>query len=178
MEATEDVRRELPKLIRSYNIKTMVDAPCGDWNWMSSTDLRLEKYTGVDIVPELIADNTAKYGSHKTEFVAWNIVTDRLPSADLILCRDCLVHLSFQDIASVIENFKSTDSTYLLANTYPLIERNENLFTGLGWRRLNLQRTPFEFPEPMLMFPDCVSVDEGNFMAMWRLSDLPLINLD
>ena len=123
MEATEDVRRELPKLIRSYNIKTMVDAPCGDWNWMSSTDLRLEKYTGVDIVPELITDNTAKYGSHKTEFVAWNIVTDRLPSADLILCRDCLVQLSFQDIASVIDIFKSTDYTYLIANTYPLIER-------------------------------------------------------
>lgn len=178
MEATKDIRRELPKLIRSYNIKTMLDAPCGDWNWMSQTERPLERYIGVDIVPDVIAENTIRFGDGKTEFMARNLVADRLPATDLILCRDCLVHLSFQDIVAVIGNFKSSKSTYLLANTYPHIEKNENLFSGLGWRRLNLQQAPFDFPEPMLMFPDCVSADEGNFMAMWRLSNLPLIKLD
>ena len=31
---TENLRKELPKLFDIFNIKTVLDAPCGDMNWM------------------------------------------------------------------------------------------------------------------------------------------------
>jgi len=177
IDATENVRRELPNLIRNFNIKTMLDAPCGDWNWMSQTDFSLEEYIGVDIVTSVIENNTKKYGKPGVKFISSNIVTDELPSVDLIMCRDCLVHLSNQDIKLVIENFRVTNSTYLFTNTYPEIEINDNIFTGLKWRRLNMQLKPFNFPEPLLIFPDCVSLNDGSYMALWRLEDIPQTKL-
>lgn len=177
LEATENIRRELPNLIRTYNIRTMLDAPCGDWNWMSQTETTLDQYFGVDIVSSVIADNTKKYGKDNIKFMCRNIVSDELPSVDLIMCRDCLVHLSYQDIKSVIENFKETNSTYLFTNTYPDVDINDNIFTGLKWRPLNMQREPFNFPEPILLFADCVSLNDGSFMALWRIKDIPLINI-
>lgn len=177
LEATENVRRELPILIRNYNIKTMLDAPCGDWNWMSQTNITLEKYIGADIVSTVIENNNKKYGKPNVKFISRNITTDELPTVDLIMCRDCLVHLSYQDIKSAIKNFKSTNSTYLFTNTYPEVEINDNIFTGLKWRRLNMQRKPFNFPEPLLIFPDCVSLNDGSHMALWHLKNIPQINL-
>jgi hypothetical protein len=55
---------------------------------------------------------------------------DRLPRADVILCRDCLVHVSFQDTAKILDNFRSTGTTWLLLNTCPEIRHDRNQFTG------------------------------------------------
>ncbi len=173
LEATENVRRELPSIIQNYNIKTMLDAPCGDWNWMSHTNISLEKYIGADIVPSVIENNIKKFAKPNVEFINCNIISDELASVDLIMCRDCLVHLSYQDIKSAIQNFKSTNSIYLFTNTYPKIEVNDNIFTGLNWRPLNMQCKPFNFPEPLLLFPDCTSLNDGSYLALWQLKDIP-----
>jgi len=54
---TEIIRRELPKIVEQYSIRTFLDAPCGDWYWMRETDLGVEHYIGVDIVETMI-ENT------------------------------------------------------------------------------------------------------------------------
>ena len=41
---TEAIRRELPLLIERLGIRTLLDAPCGDFNWMKETKLRLDRY--------------------------------------------------------------------------------------------------------------------------------------
>jgi hypothetical protein len=47
--------RDMPPLIEKFSIKSMFDAPCGDFNWMK---LVLDKvkvdYVGADIVKPLI----------------------------------------------------------------------------------------------------------------------------
>src|SRR3712207_7875432 len=44
--ATESLRSYLPQLFERLNIKTFLDAPCGDWNWMRQVDLsRSEEHT-------------------------------------------------------------------------------------------------------------------------------------
>src|SRR5262249_783583 len=47
---TEIVRRALPELVRKFAVRSMLDVPCGDFNWMKSVDLDLI-YIGCDIVP-------------------------------------------------------------------------------------------------------------------------------
>ena len=31
---TENLRKQLPNLIKAFSINTIYDAPCGDFNWM------------------------------------------------------------------------------------------------------------------------------------------------
>ena len=110
LKYTELIRREIPLVIHKYNIKSIFDAPCGDFNWMQHVlhDVSVE-YIGADIVPDLVAANNQQFGSDRISFVECDIVTDRLPGSDLMICRDCLFHLSESDIKSFFRNFASSD---------------------------------------------------------------------
>lgn len=172
LRATAEIRKRLPDLLSRVRADSLLDAPCGDCNWMRHLELPVSNYYGVDIVPSVIEKNQRLFGDGHHRFILADLTRDPVPRADAILCRDCLVHLSFQDIASVLETFRATGATWLLANTYPEIRRNHNQFTGARWRRLNLRLTPFGFPEPVESFPDGGDVDPSR-LALWRLRDLP-----
>jgi hypothetical protein len=58
LAATAELRKLLPKLWAQYGVQTLLDSPCGDWNWMRKVDKRGITYYGVDIVPAIIAVNT------------------------------------------------------------------------------------------------------------------------
>jgi hypothetical protein len=34
LDATEGVRRELPRLFAKFHVKSLLDIPCGDCNWI------------------------------------------------------------------------------------------------------------------------------------------------
>lgn len=170
--ATGNIREALPDLVERLGARTLLDAPCGDWNWMRHVELPVEQYTGVDIVPHVVDANRKRFGDERHIFSVADLTRDPLPHADAILCRDCLVHVSFQDAALILENFRRTGATWLLLNTYPEVRRNRNQFTGSNWRRLNLQLPPFEFPEPTETLPDGGDVDPSR-LAIWRLQELP-----
>lgn len=142
------IRREIPRLIQEINAHSLLDAPCGDFHWMNKLQLDIDKYTGIDIVPELITINREKYGTDKREFLLLDIVKDPLPVSDLILCRDCFVHFSFHDIFRAARNMCRSNSRYLLATTFTSLRKNRDIPTG-GWRPVNLQIPPFNFPEPI-----------------------------
>ena len=36
---TEELRTTLPQLLADLNVSTLLDVPCGDFNWMSKVDL-------------------------------------------------------------------------------------------------------------------------------------------
>ncbi|MFD7158632.1 class I SAM-dependent methyltransferase [Kribbella sp. NPDC059898] len=173
LRATVDIRRNLPEVLHRLEAQSLLDAPCGDLNWMRQIDLPVREYYGVDIVPSVIAANQRQFGDEQRQFVVADLTRDELPRADAILCRDCLVHVSFQDAARILDNFRSTGATWLLTNTYPEVEHNRNQFTGRNWRRLNLGRPPFEFPEPVESFPDGGDVDPSR-IGVWPLQELAL----
>lgn len=172
---TRIIREEIPKLIKELDAKSLLDAPCGDLNWIKEINLGVDKYIGVDIVSELITDNQEKYANNNRVFIELNMIDDDLPQADIILCRDCLVHSSYKHIFSMIKNFKKSQSKYLLTTTYndPSI-KNKNIITG-GWRRINLELPPFNFPKPIkLINEDCTEGDGKEFkcLGLWKLEDL------
>jgi hypothetical protein len=176
VRATGEVVVRLPAMLRRLGVRSLLDAPCGDWNWMRDVVLPVERYYGADIVPTVIDDLRSRFGDDRHEFLVADLTVDALPEVDAVLCRDCLVHVSFQDIGSIIENLRRTGATWLLLNTYPEITVNRNQFTGPSWRRLNFQLPPFGFPEPVESFPDGGDVDPSR-LALWRLQDLPRVRL-
>jgi hypothetical protein len=52
--ATAILRRRLADTFAQLQIRSLVDAPCGDMNWMRHLDYRLDQYIGVDLVPRII----------------------------------------------------------------------------------------------------------------------------
>src|SRR3984957_18713709 len=96
LDATAVLRAELPQLFRKLAITSLLDAPCGEARWINHGDLGV-RTVGVDIVPALIESlqASAAVGDIRGEYHLADITRDPLPGCDAILCRDCLVHLSF-----------------------------------------------------------------------------------
>ena len=109
LKSTKNVRFHLPKIIERFKIKRLFDAPCGDFNWMSKVlkDIDID-YTGADIVEDLIVSNK-KNKKNNIKFIKLDIRIDKLPASDLMICRDCLFHFSYEDI------FKFLDNLYALS---------------------------------------------------------------
>ena len=95
---TRVIIREIPKLVARYGITSILDIPCGDFYWMKNIDLSNIKYTGGDIVDALIENNNQKFAKNGVTFKSLNLIEDDLPESDLILCRDCLIHLSLGEV--------------------------------------------------------------------------------
>ena len=177
LEQTQTLRAQLPALAQALHVHSVLDAPCGDYRWMSEVDWDLDSYVGVDIVPELIERNQAQYEAEGVTFVQADITRDRLPRADLVLVRDCFVHLSNRDIARALRTLEASGSTYLLTTTYPgAVRRNWNIASG-WWRTLDLQRPPFNFPAPERIINEQTTHEfdkPSKSLGLWRFEDLPL----
>jgi len=175
---TRIIRRELPKLLRNLHVKTIIDSPCGDLNWIKKIDFNNMKYIGIDIVSEIIALNKRNHTNQEKEFYCLDIINDKLPKADLILCRDCLVHLNFQQGMRAIRNFKKSGSKYLFITTFTNRPANDELIGNEVWRPLNLQLFPFNFPKPIKLINEKCTEGNNQFadkcLGLWLLNDLSL----
>lgn len=168
---TVAIREALPALLRDIKAKTVLDAPCGDFNWMKEVKLELDQYIGGDIVPQLISQVQDKYGNSSRQFVVLDIIKDKIPTVDLIICRDGLVHLSQRKAVAAIKNFKQSKSTYLAATTFPGIAENKNGYTG-PWRALDLELPPFNFPKPLKLIDEKNPKFQKKSLGVWRLEDI------
>ena len=92
------VMRALADLIEQFGVKSLLDAPCGDFNWMKEVALPGVRYVGVDVVAEMIERNRRLYGRPGRAFRCLDVTRGPLPRADAIFCRDCLVHLCHADV--------------------------------------------------------------------------------
>jgi len=167
---TEQLRVELPVLFASLGIRSLLDAPCGDANWIAKVDLAGITYTGAEIVPEIIEANQQNHPGKN--FILVNIIHDQLPAADLVLCRDCFIHLRNKEIIKVIRNFKRAGCRYMLASTYP-VTRNTEILTG-HFRPVNLELAPFSLPVPLQKIKDYPDGEPERYLGLWLLEDLNL----
>jgi hypothetical protein len=174
-DQTEVLRAGLADVVKELSTRSLLDVPCGDFHWMKEVRFSPDfVYTGGDIVAPLIKANNERYGDEIRSFKQIDILRDPLPKADLILCRDCLVHLSFHDVVTAINNYKKSGATYLLLTHFKGERKNIDITTG-DWRTLNFIKAPFYFPPPLRLIdencPDPLYRDKT--LALWRLKDLP-----
>ena len=59
-DSTHNLSIELPSFIDKHQIKSFLDIPCGDWEWMSKLNLNNIEYIGCDIVEDMIEVNNKK----------------------------------------------------------------------------------------------------------------------
>jgi SAM-dependent methyltransferase len=169
--ATKVLRDQLATIFMTLNVKSIVDAPCGDFNWMRHVNYKFQSYIGIDIVPELIDKLRSEVGSARKRFQVGNIVTDLLPTADVIFCRDCLVHLPNDNINEALDNFRNSGFKYLMSTTFPKCQTNNNISAG-DWRPINLQIEPFLLERPLTLIaesPHAVGSHADKSIGVWCL---------
>jgi len=180
-EQTKFLIPEIDTMLKYLNIKSMLDVPCGDFNWMKNVDLSKISYHGGDIVEPLIKSNIKKYESKNVKFSVIDLVNDDLPTADLIMVRDCLVHLPTRDVFKALKNIKNSKSKYFLTTNFLWNHQEVNKEIKVGeWRRINLQKTPynFEYPYRIIIEGNIQSNDRDKTMSLWHVKDIPDFDWD
>ncbi|MBU3014061.1 sulfotransferase domain-containing protein [Poseidonibacter lekithochrous] len=162
---TKEVSEFILQIVKKYNIKSLLDLGCGDWNWFSILidQIRKEKgfedfnYIGWDSHPKLIDELNKKYGNKNTTFQLKDIVTEEYPKVDLIICRDVLFHMKPSIITEVLDKIYSADSKYFLTTTYDIdknhdeenIKKNNNI-PNWYFHLINLDISPYDLSKDKL----------------------------
>jgi SAM-dependent methyltransferase len=176
VNSTLIIRERLPVLWQEYEIKTFLDVPCGDYNWMKNVDKHNIIYIGGDIVSEMIEQNSLKYKEKNVSFRVIDITSDVLPAADMIFCKDCLQHLSDEKTFKALKNFKQSGSKYLLTTSYPLTLSNWDILDG-HYRPLNLRIKPYNFPHPLEKIHEKskgYQMEKDKYMYLYKLADIKI----
>ena len=167
------VLAHLAGLIERLRVRTLLDVPCGDFAWMRHLEADVD-YIGGDVLPELALRNQQHWGNERRRFLPLDLLEDDLPAAEMLLCRDCLVHLSFADARAALANIRRSSCTWLLTTTFPGVTANEDIVTG-DWRPVNLQLAPFALPAPELLLNEQCTEAGGLFadksLGLWRIAD-------
>tara|TARA_Y100001963_G_C6768111_1_gene443388 strand:+ start:44 stop:601 length:558 start_codon:yes stop_codon:yes gene_type:complete len=160
IEHTEQIRRLLPSILVSQNVKTFNDAGCGDLNWISTVDLGNVDYTGYDLVPR------SKW-NRPLKCLQMDISKNVMRKADMILCRDVFIHLPNETILEILDKFKQS-SDLLLTTTFLDCESNEGRIqeASTTYSKLNLELEPFNLDNPIV----CIAEDYPHkYTCLWRL---------
>lgn len=174
-DQTKTIANAIPGIIEQLNVKSMLDIPCGDFHWMKNVDLRGAKYIGADIVVDLVNRNNEQYKSDTVSFQHLNLIEGPLPAVDLVFCRDCLVHFSFEHISGALRTIAASGSKYLATTSFNARKSNDDIVTG-NWRALNLRVAPFNFPAPLIEIDEKCTEGENQFTdkttSVWKIEDL------
>jgi SAM-dependent methyltransferase len=103
---TEPYRAIVSDFIRANGIRRVVDLGCGDFVASSGIDMGDAHCIGVDIYDRLIADDRARFGDDRHEFVVADLIEDDLPSGDLALISTVLYLMSHADALAVLHKLQ------------------------------------------------------------------------
>ena len=159
MARTENVRAWLPWALVRHRVKRLLDAPCGDRNWMKRCYLPCA-YVGVDHEAEHI-EKARKDGA---DVRLLDIRSDPLPDADAILIRDFFQHLSAEDAELALLNMRTTKARLLFATCHGA-SFNTDCETG-AFRFVNMRIEPFNLGDPIDWVEDGKA---GRILGVWKL---------
>ena len=167
LEFTRQYRAKLVELLQQENIRSIIDAPCGDLVWMTEVLKEIDlEYVGGDISPHLVAGLKLQYP--ELDIRKFDICVDSFPAVDLWHCRDCLFHLPNKDIFSALENFVRSNVPWALITSHQsLFHRNLDVAVG-GFRLLDLELAPFRLPPPTArLFDYQRGKDFPRYVGLW-----------
>ena len=145
------ISNNLLQVIHDYNIKTMIDTSCGDWNWMKRIQPNLCNYIGIDIVESIIDTNQKNYSDSKTAFICTDFLSflklQPDNSIDLVFCRHTCEHLPIDYILEFFVECKRVSKFLLLTTKRTSSDEpcNQELsFPSCTYRPINLDMPPFD----------------------------------
>ncbi len=153
VEHTQTYRQFIEDFIRENYITSVVDLGCGDWTFSKLIDWQGATYLGIDVVKPVIEENIRLYSSPTIEFRAEDIINADLPRADLLICKDVLMHLTNEDVQIVLQKiggFKHCIFTHDV-DFATRTAQNGDISRG-GFRHVDLRKSPFYLPAVDLLY--------------------------
>ena len=168
LSCVRDTLAALREIVAHYDVRSLADIPCGDFNWIGEflLDSRV-RYVGYEIVAKLVADNREKHPG--IEFRQLDIVEEvpekaDLIKADLILCKDLLNHLTYEEVRYALENMRRSGARYLLAsNNFGYRNRQLVARRWFNSRHLDITAAPLNYTAPIW---------RSGYLGLWSLPDL------
>ncbi|HYH74965.1 MAG TPA: class I SAM-dependent methyltransferase [Candidatus Saccharimonadales bacterium] len=140
---TKTYREYLEQFIRDNNITSVVDYGCGDWQFSKLIDWGDATYTGLDIVPSVVEEDTKLYGSDKIKFQVIKPGDTNLPKGDLIISKDVLQHMSDEAVQTFVDEVVPRYKYALITNcVLPAEDINKSITAG-DFRPLDLRQAPY-----------------------------------
>jgi hypothetical protein len=131
--------------MKDAEVRSVVDAGCGDWEFSQAIDWTGIDYRGFDIVTSVIDRDKKSYGKPNIQFFAANMVEEDLPPADLLISKHVLQHLPTADVLKFLTKQLPKYKHVLLVNSVnagTLSGKNQDIPIG-GFRDLDVTRPPF-----------------------------------
>jgi SAM-dependent methyltransferase len=94
-----------------YDLRTVLDAGCGDFSVGSQLAANFERYTAVDVSGHIIEINKRRYSGPKWENVTFStadLTATPFPAADLVLIRQVMQHLTNLQIEKILANLDAS----------------------------------------------------------------------
>lgn len=144
LETTQEYRSLLELFLEVFEIKTVVDLGCGDWEFSRVIPWGTIDYKGFDVVASVIERNIQKYSKNRISFAVLDATQEELPTADLLICKDVLQHLSNFDVAKIVTQFKKYKYCIITNDVYAhtLSSDNSDIIRG-DYRPLDITAAPF-----------------------------------
>ena len=145
-EETVGVRTALPTLLALLGVRSILDVPCGDFNYMRAVLSAPPTppgvaYTGMDIVSPLVEQLQATFGTghsarigqrggrnssglgsskrHRITFARFDLSLEYLWPADLVVLRDVLFHFDQPRALTVLRRVGLSGCKHALITTFP-----------------------------------------------------------
>ena len=140
----------LQDFLTNNRIHSVVDLGCGDWQLSQHIDWGDCSYIGIDVVRSVIETNQKRFGRHNRTFLCADPVTDtsRVPSAELLLVKDVLQHLSNENAQKIL-TLTNQFRFLLITNAYAPI--NDDCKNG-DTRPLDIREQPFNLRHAALVW--------------------------
>lgn len=140
-------RTFLQQFLKENDIRSVVDAGCGDWEFSQAIDWTGIDYKGYDIVESVIESNKKNHSKPNIQFFSANIVDTELPPADLLISKHVLQHMPTTDVEKFVKQMKKYKHVLFTNGVHPLnlSAQNTDISPG-GYRELDLMSPPFNIP--------------------------------
>jgi SAM-dependent methyltransferase len=168
--ATDELSVQLSGFLREAGCRRLVDIGCGDFNWMQRVEGDFD-YLGIDVVPQVVEENRARYGNGKRRFICMDATRAAIEPGDVAVCREVLFHLSFGDGLRLMRNIRAAGFGHVLFTNDTSIWFNSDIRSG-DFRRINLLRAPYSLPAAQRELRDD-KVSAGRLLAVWPGTALP-----
>jgi SAM-dependent methyltransferase len=132
------------EVISNLQITSVLDVGHGDWEMWESYKFEDVRYVGVDVVEGLSNKLEKIYGSATRTFFPIDITNTLPPDADLLICKDTLMHLPNRDIIYFLRNLKKF-KYLIICNDVNFVSSKLNNYDikSVEYRGIDLESLPY-----------------------------------